>query len=258
METAEPKLILSIKKAFDILDILAFQDMDGQGMSLSSLSQEVRIKPNTLHGILKTMVFCGYVEQDEHSLYHTGNRLRQIGIINRFRMMPMTSKVLDERLKQLCASVGESVSFYVLEDGERINYTNVQSNNIIKVDYTMLEKNSIYDYPSGRILVAYADETQRDRILQKHGYPGAHWNGIRTREQLNATIEEVRAQGYLERVNDVASFAGPVLFPDGSLLGTVGIYMPAYRLTPEKKESILQHLRDFTTVFQKDERSQKG
>jgi DNA-binding IclR family transcriptional regulator len=250
MESSEPKLILSIKKALDILDILAFQDMDGQGMSLSFLSQEVRIKPNTLHGILKTLVFCGYVEQDEHAVYHIGNRLRQIGIINRFRMMPMTSRKLDDALKQLSTTVGESVSFYVLEEGERINYTNIQSQNIIKVDYTMLEKNSIYDYPSGKILVAYAEEEQLQQILKKHGYPGSHWDGIRTREQLNSAIAEVRQKGYLERIKDVASFAGPVFSPDGSLLGTVGVYLPAYRLTDEKRDLILEQLRIFSALFQ--------
>lgn len=238
--------IASVKKALDVLDILAFEDMEHHGVALAELAARLGQKPNTLHGILKTMVACGYVEQDEHARYRTGRRCEQIGIINQFRMQPDTARKLNQRLLALCDETGESVSFYVLKNGDRINYLNYQTRDIIKVDYSMLEKNSLYEYPSGRVLVAFASETERDQLLSKHGLPKRSWNGIVNRAQLETEMANVRRDRVLTRkTQDVASFAGPVFHTGGQLLGSVGVYLPIFRLTPQKEQYICEKLQRF-------------
>lgn len=62
------KIVNSVKKALDILDILIFEDIDRRGISLKELSERSGIRPNTLHNILKTMKQCGY----EQSVYDSG------------------------------------------------------------------------------------------------------------------------------------------------------------------------------------------
>ena len=54
------KIVNSVKKALDILDILIFEDIDRRGISLKELSERSGIRPNTLHNILKTMKQCGF------------------------------------------------------------------------------------------------------------------------------------------------------------------------------------------------------
>lgn len=247
MDNGNPKLIASVKKAFDVLDVLIFEDAQGRGMRLNALSERVGIKPNTLHGILQTIVACGYAEQDSRARYHMGKRCRQIGIVNRFRITPETAGKLNHALGRLCDETGESVSFYVLDGGDRIVYANFSSKDIIKVDYTMLEENSMYGYPSGRILVAHATESELDEILQKHGFPGDRWNGICTRSALDAELKQTRDTGLLSRrsADGVASFAVPV-FWEGKLLGSVGVYLPSYRCTEEKERLIRERLLRFS------------
>lgn len=246
----DERVIVSVKKAYDLLDVLAFEDLSHNGLRLSQLAERLQQKPNTLRGILKTMIVCGYVEQNAHGRYRVGRRCEQIGIINQFHMLPHTAKRLNDRLKQLCDETGESVSFYVLRDGERINYTNYQTRDIIKVDYSMLEKNNLYEYPSGRVLVAHCSEEELSVILQKHGYPKKSWNNIVNRAQLDETICAARQEVILSRhSNDnVSSFAAPVSEQSGRLLGTVGVYMPSFRLTREKEEVIREKLLRFAKV----------
>ena len=98
----------------------------------------------------------------------------RIGIINRFQFEPKVANTLSGAAMRLRKATGEGVSFYVLDNGERINY---QSSELIKVDYTMLQENSIYDYPSGKILAAFCSDEERMQILSRHGYPQEHWNG---------------------------------------------------------------------------------
>ena len=242
----EQKFILSVKKAFDILDILAFQDIRHKGISLTELSRQTGIKPNTLHTILKTMILCGYAEQNASSRYLIGKRCRQIGILNQFHITPAVGQKLEQGLQRLSRLTGESVSFYVLEKGDRINYTNIQCNDVIKVDYTMLEQDSIYEYPSGKILVSYCSDEERELILQKHGYPKEKWDGIRCQAQLEEAISKIKHLGYAMLVTEqgqVASYAGPVFDSGGTLLGSVGVYMPSYRKTPEKEQMIIEAVK---------------
>lgn len=237
-------LVNSVKKAFDVLDILAFEDYKRNGKSLKELSNATGIKSNTLHGILKTMIHCGYVEKIGHT-YMSGKRCRQIGIINRFQFTPEVSNTINNIIKQLCRTTGESVSFYVLDNGERINYINYQTDALIKVDYTMLDGNSIYDYPSGKILVAFCDEDELKLIIRKHGFPGKHWNNISDMNMLRQEIENIRNREILKQRTEettVTSYAIAV-FADGRLLGSLGVYMPSFRETNEKEKLITQELK---------------
>lgn len=238
-------IVQSVRKALDILDLLIFEDMERNGMTLTSLSQKTGLRPNTLHKLLKTMCQCGYAEQNKHQRYLAGKRCLQIGIINRFQITPSVSEVLHRESHRLCEKTGESVSFYVLDRGDRINYINVQCNHMVKVDYTMLEKDSMYAYPSGKILVSYCKEDELKKIIEKHGYPKERWNGANNARTLWAEIETVRTNGYAKRVSEegVTSYAMPV-FVNDTLLGTIGVYMPTFRWVPETEPKILSAMRE--------------
>ena len=239
--------IASVEKTLEILNLLAFEDITHAGMRLSEMAERLGQKPGTLHGILKTMVECGYVERGEHARYRTGKRCDQIGVVNRFRMHPQTAQALNDRLRELCDQSGESVSFYVLSGGARINYANYQTRDIVKVEYTMLEKNNLYEYPSGRILVAYCAPWELEQVLGRNGYPKNAWGGIVNRSQLDAEIARVRGQGLLIRhTQTVASYAVPVFGADGTLLGSAGIYLPELRSTAESEARFCALLRAFS------------
>ena len=112
--------IAAVQKALDVLDVLVFEDPNRCGLRLAELAARLNQKPATLRGILKTMIACGYVEQDAHARYRTGKRCEQIGALNRLRLRPNLGRNLNARLQALCDETGESVSFYVLSGGERM------------------------------------------------------------------------------------------------------------------------------------------
>ena len=238
--------IAAVQKALDVLDVLVFEDPNRCGLRPAELAARLNQKPATLRGILKTMIACGYVEQDAHARYRTGKRCEQIGALNRLRLRPNLGRNLNARLQALCDETGESVSFYVLSGGERICFLNLQTRDIIKVDYSMLEAHNLYAYPSGRILVAYCSEAERTQVLRRHGFPKSYWGGIVNRAQFDGEIARVRSAGVLERYHGgVASFAAAACYADGSLAGSVGVYLPEFRLTAEKKALICEKLRTF-------------
>ena len=89
------------------------------------------------------------------------------------------------------------------------------------------------------------------KIIEKHGYPCARWNGASNAAALDAEICAVRKQGYAKRVSDegVTSYAMPVFVGD-TLLGTVGVYMPTFRWVPETEPKILTAMREFVATVE--------
>ncbi len=228
----------SVKKALDILDILVFEDAEHDGVTLTELSKRTGIKPNTLHAILKTMQGSGYVEQNAKLRYMSGKRCRQISLISHNRLSAEDMSVLDNVLMELRDEVDESVSFYMLDRGERINYTNIANDKSRKAESTMLEEKSMYWYPSGRILCAYCSEKELSRIIRRNGYPGEWWDNIETKEQLVIALECIRARGYEKLYSDSdsrASYSIPTFSSDGKLIGALGVYMPLEHKSDEKE-----------------------
>ena len=156
------RYVNSVKKALDVLDILTLGDIEKNGMSLGELSDRSGIKPSTLHNILRTMKECGYVEQNKKSLYTAGKRCAQIAVVNHFYSVQSMFMFINCEMRELAERTDSLVSFYVLHNGSRINYACFSDNKALKVDYTMLEKNNIYEYPSGKILVAYCTDQERE------------------------------------------------------------------------------------------------
>ncbi|MBE7042293.1 MAG: hypothetical protein E7399_02230 [Ruminococcaceae bacterium] len=133
-----------------------------------------------------------------------------------------------------------------MDKGDRINYANLQSNQVIKIDHSMLVQNSIYEYPSGQILVAYCSEQEREIILKRNGYPNEHWSNISSEAELMKSIEQIRAKQYASKLTEggeVAAYASPVFDEENRLLGSIGVYLPSFRLTPEKEQMIIENLK---------------
>ncbi len=236
----------SIKKALDVLDILVFEDAEHDGISLTELSKRTDIRPNTLHAILKTMQESGYVEQNAKLRYLAGKRCRQIALISHNKLSADSMAMLDSVLMELRDELDESVSFYLLDRGQRINYTNIASDKSRKSESTMLEEKSMYWYPSGRILCAYCSEKELSRIIRKNGYPEEVWDNISSKEQFEAALEKVRAAGVAVLYSDLsgrASYSMPAFTSDGRLLGALGVYMPLEHRSDKKEAEILSAMR---------------
>ncbi|MDY3928197.1 MAG: helix-turn-helix domain-containing protein [Clostridia bacterium] len=234
------RYVNSIKKAFDVLDILTLGDMDKKGMSLTELSEKSGIKPSTLHNILRTMKDCGYVEQNKKSLYTTGKRCAQIAVVNQLSAVQSMFLFVNDEMRGLAERTDSVVSFYVLHNGARINYACFRGDKNLKVDYTMLKKNNIYEYPSGKILVAYCSEREREKIIAKNGYPA----GINTRREFMDYVKSIKSEGVLPQhtENGETSSYATAVFSNRRLWGSLGVSVPTDRCTEEKEKKLIEEL----------------
>ena len=237
--------VKSLKKALDLLTILAFEDLKREGFALTALAHRMMMPVNTVHNLLKTMVACGYMAQTEAGTYSIGPRMTDMGRLN-VLLSAVASPQVRKRLDALCHVVEEAVTMATLADGRRVLLCQVDPRKMIRVDAATLETRNLFARPTGRILAAYASPEELTRVLAQYGMPGAEWNGITSRKALGKALEEIRRQGYeliASEDNELVAFAVPVLDGNGALLGSLGCYAPSFRCGPERHEPILSQLR---------------
>ena len=246
-------LINSVKKAFDILDILVFENIGNTGIGLFELSKKLGIKPNTLHGILKTMIALGYVQQDEASKYLAGPKCLMVGMVNRFAQNSPLLQKIEALMKELSEKIGEFVIFAILADGLRIPVLRIEHNHPIKIDISLLENENIYSKTTGRILTAYANEYNLKRILDRWGYPKKEWEDIEDQQAFDKVLSIIKQEGYSKDFvlsASVLSISVPILDKEKKLVGSLGSYAPLFRCDSKKQELILKELKRFAAMIE--------
>jgi DNA-binding IclR family transcriptional regulator len=126
------------------------------------------------------MVACGYVSQRARGRYGPGPRIRQIGRVNRYLAPETTERILAGR-ERFSAAEGEACVLTTLVSGERLVIAKSEGTHAVRVWEGAIESAPFFAKATGRMLAALADEAELDGIIERQGWPGAAWDGIRGR-----------------------------------------------------------------------------
>ncbi|HBL83358.1 MAG: hypothetical protein A2Y17_05280 [Clostridiales bacterium GWF2_38_85] len=249
--TAKDNPVKSIIKAFGLLDIFIFEDLERKGIGLVELSKQVGIKPNTLHNILKSMIKCGYVVQNSEGKYAAGLKCAKISMVNKLISQKLLYDVLLPRLKVLRKAIDENVTFAVLSNGKRYGIFSLEADKPVKA---VAEKNnsSIYSVVTGISLAVYADDEELQKIIEAYGYP----QGICNIEELKAMLAKKQKELYytaLQHNDELETFGvSVILTSDGTrIVCSAGVYMPAYRCNDELRQKIINELLQLKTDLER-------
>ncbi|WBU63624.1 IclR family transcriptional regulator [Paracoccus aerodenitrificans] len=105
----------AVEKALSILD--AFSE-DRMSLSLSEISRETGISKSSLPRLLNSLILFGFIARDPSKRYALGSNVWRLGALFR-RRFDLGEKVRPE-LRQLVELTGETASYYVREQEERI------------------------------------------------------------------------------------------------------------------------------------------
>ena len=239
-------LVLSVKKALTLLDILVFEDVDRQGVGLFDLSRRIGQKPSTLHCILKTMMSCGYAQQTGKSRYVAGPKCAEIAAAGEHRRGSVLVERITPLLRDLSERLNESLVLAVNLNGNRVPFLRIEDRNLVRVDVSADASTHIYECPTGRILVAFADDFLLGQTVSRWGYPGARWADAGDAEALEQARADVRNQGSIMMTDPNSTlhgFATPLKDASGRVRYALGCYAPAFRCDTDKQSVILHEIR---------------
>lgn len=247
--------IQSIKRALDLLDYLLLKGLWDDGLPLQTLADHLDVAATTAHNILRTMIVCGYVEQDSRRGYRLGRRCRDISRSGRLALK------LDERaaglLHSLAEKIGESVVLATLLNGSRYPLLRADGHQLIKVDSAVESHRAFFEVVTGRVLAAYASPSELEDIIGANGLPGPAWDGIDDRAGLERALKGIRRQGLAEENSPekgLFALAVPVLDAGGDLLAALGCHLPSFRAEREHveiiREAVVQTAADLRKILE--------
>lgn len=213
--------IQSVERAAAVLRVLASQN---EPMALTQLANSLDLAKGTAHGIIRTLVEVGFVDQDgETSLYDVGRGLLELGSA-RLDRNELRSRALNWS-DALAAHTGEAVLVAVFEGGEAVIAHHVFRPDRSVQDLWTGSRLELHASALGKILLAY--DPRAVRRLPADAMESLTYRTITDRSRLLRDLADVRDQGYAAAVEEaepgIASIAAPIRDKDGYVIAAVGI-----------------------------------
>ena len=224
----EPGVIRSVDRAVAILDLLA---QDGWRAG-AEVARELGVHRSTALRLLGTLERHALVERDPRTAkYRLGRRLPQLArvVTGELDLRHVARPVCES----LAASSGETVTLDVL-DGDEIVPIEQSTGSTAFVSVNWLGRRTpVHCTASGKIILAFAAEPVRQRLLAKPLVPltpRSITDAVELEKQLAAAREAGFARTFEELEVGLDAIAAPVFSTDGDVVAAIDISGPAHRL----------------------------
>lgn len=225
--------VQSVDRAVRVLEILARSG----GSGVSEVAADLQVHKSTAFRLLAALEERGLVEQNsDRGKYQLGFGILRLAsaIPVRLDLVRQARPVLDE----LAASLGETVNLAVIREHYAVNVAEAIGPAAISAQTWMGQLTPLHATSSGKILLAYLEEAQRNQVLDASGLPRLTEGTITARTTLLKQLEQAREDGYATTFEEyevgLNAVAVPVRDHTGGVVGAVSASGPAFRLVPER------------------------
>jgi DNA-binding IclR family transcriptional regulator len=227
----------------------AFAQLGGEVHGLAELARAASLDDSTVYRILRSGIQQGAFVQVSRGRYRLGPAAARLG--TQALTPRLDHDALGDCLEQLRLTADDGMVFlYGLTNmGHPQRHCidmAVGPYNLTELGMTPGEivrvNRSLRIGASGRAILAHLSETLQHRVLAEQLPPAAGPGVYRDRNQLLASLAEIRAKGYATGFQECArgwdSFAAPVLW-DGTVLGSLVLLKPAHLPAASRDRCVL-------------------
>jgi DNA-binding IclR family transcriptional regulator len=219
---ADIRGVQAVMFALNILEYLAGR---GTAVGVTELAQHFATTKSRMHRHLRTLTAAGYIVQDaDTERYRTSTRLIALGraVSGGFDL----TIAARDALRELRDALGQSVALSRFEqDGVSIVAT-LAGVSAVEIG---VKPGSVLQYHAsaqGKIMLAYADEAQRTRLLCAP-LPALTPATITDPRRLRRELQQIRSRGWAVAPNETViglnALAAPILDAAGASIGAVAI-----------------------------------
>ena len=231
-----------LNKSLSILEILLQQ---GSAMNMTEISERLEIYPSTIHRILDTLKYRGYVEQDPHTQkYQLGMKALELGMAKLHQMDLIREAT--PYLKELVKQCNETVHLGVLEAGEVLYLAKEESSQTIRMISYVGKRAPLHCTALGKVLLAHLSAEERKKILREKVLPRLTENTFTDKRELEKELDKVREQGFAfdreENEKDVRCVATPIRNYQGEVIAAISISSPVFRIDKNTQDNLKEAL----------------
>jgi DNA-binding IclR family transcriptional regulator len=231
--TKPKNLVQSIERVSVILDVLGEYP---QGISFGDLSTKVALSKGTIHRLLSTLAFLGYVRQDAQTKkYNLGFKLVELG--NRLLSQIDFRTEAHSFLVDLAESTKETVHLVILDQNEVLYIDKVESNSNptgLRMASMLGSRIPAHCSAVGKVLLAALPEKQLERLVSRKGLSRRTENTITDLGKLKEHLELVRQNGYAldkeENEIGIRCVSAPIHDQRGEVIAAISVSAPVSRM----------------------------
>lgn len=232
MENKNP--IQVADRLFLVLETLA----DTGSVTLADLCRRLELNKSTLHRLLSSLIYMGYVKQDGETGKYSLS-LKLLGLSNKLLGHMDILDAVRPSLKALAETTGETVHFVQLDGTEAIYiYKEESTQNSVRMVSKVGSRIPLYCSGVGKAIAADMEESQIQTVWEQSTIRKLTPHTIIDYTQFLEKIKEVRKKGYAldDEENELGVRCIAVSLPDykGQAKYAFSISAPASRMTDER------------------------
>ena len=241
---AKPYLVPAIKRAFQVIDLLAKADA---GLTISDIHRTLKLPLSSAATILYTLEALGYLERDDSGRYALG-----------VRMLSFSRRVADQLdlvgrcqplLELLVRESGLTAHLAVRRDGESMYVARVAGPGLLQVSSYVGMRWPVHASAVGKALLAFLPAPERSRILRTFELRPVTPHTITSLEALEKQFRTFRSTGYSWEMSEgevgVACVAAPIFGPDQEVIAAISLAGSTQQITKANLRTIGELVRRF-------------
>ncbi|WP_233560656.1 IclR family transcriptional regulator [Halobellus sp. Atlit-38R] len=211
-----------------------------EGAQMSEIAAELDLANSTVHAHLTTLRNHELVVKEGNE-FHLGIKLFHLGEQARHRKPEY--EIVRQHAHRLSNRLNEEVAFAITEHGRSVIIFD-ENNDPTKEGFQVGRYFHMHNSASGKAMLAEWSRERIEEVLDRWGLPKETENTIQSRAELYEELERTRERGY--SLNDQEALEGlmavgmAITNPDGSVLGSLDVSGPPYRLSEDQIASELR------------------
>ena len=238
------KKIQSLTRAMSILQCF-YTDHD---LSLAEISARVGLSKSTAHGLISTLVYGGFLQQDKRTnRYSIGIEVFRLGQT----YSRDVSEVIRPYLQMLAEEFQETANYTILDGVDLVYIEKVESpKSSLRIATFRGQRRPLYCTAAGKAIMAYLPEPELAQILDSIVFRPITEKTICSRERLVLELMDIRKTSFAvdneENELGVYCIASPVIDSSGLPIGAMSVSGPKVRVYGDRREQIISRLISYS------------
>jgi len=241
--TKPSNLVQTIERVSRILEMVG---QNPQGMSIRDLSSGLKLPKGTIHRLLSSLSYFGYIRQDpETKSYFLGLKLMELNALLDSQLD--LRKVAEPILRDLAEKIKQTAHMVILDRNEVVYIEKIETQQPaggLKMASRLGSRNPVHSSAVGKALLAYASEEAREDFLREKGLPRRTANTITDPGAFRDHLRMVRDQGYAiddeENEQGIRCLGAPIFNGKGRALAAVSVSGPVFQMTKKFVQDVVR------------------
>lgn len=219
------------------LNILSLFDKDYPVMSIPQIAARSNLPESTAYRYVATLKSQGLIEEDTKSgYYRLGLKILELAQVAREQL-----SIIDIALpvmQQLLKKTEETIVLTAISGEKVICIERVESNHTLRLSFEQGRTMFMHAGASAKVIMAYLDEAEQDKIIREVGLPKFTENTITDPERLKTDFKNIRKKGFAISTGELdpgaRAIAAPILDKHRKIIAGLSIAGPLDRINGPK------------------------